>query len=103
MVPIVATATFCPTATLGAPQTICVGFPSPKSTVVRLSLSAFGCFIQVKTSPTTSPLNPPLMLSNASIPSTSNPKSVNNSPVFTASQSVLINCFSQLYEIFIFI
>ena len=40
------------------------------------------------------------METKSSIPSISNPRSVNKSPVFSASQSNLMNCFSQLYEIF---
>ncbi len=63
MVPTVATGTICPAATLGAPQTICIGFPSPKSTVVILNLSALGCFSQVSTLPTTTPFKPPFTLS----------------------------------------
>ena len=100
LVPIVATGTFCPAATFGAPQTICTGaFPSPKSTVVILSLSASGCFSQVSTCPTTTPCNPPFKLSYLSTPSTSKPKSVSKSAVSSAAKSILINCFNQLYEI----
>ena len=32
LVPTVATSTFCPAATFGAPHTICTGSPSPRST-----------------------------------------------------------------------
>ena len=49
VVPIVATGTFCPAATLGAPQTICTGASPPKSTLVIFSLSALGCFSQLIT------------------------------------------------------
>ena len=76
VVPTTATATSCPAATLGAPQTIFRIVPFPTSTVVLLSLSAFGCFSQVKTFPTTIPSKLPLMVSNLSIPSTSKPMSV---------------------------
>src|SRR5690606_39375897 len=102
VVPIVATGTFWPTATLGAPHTICKGTLSPTETVVNFNLSALGCFTQVKTSPTTIPSSPPLTDWKPSIPSTSSPKSVNSSPVCSGVQSVFINCFSQLYEIFIY-
>ncbi len=101
IVPIVATGTFWPTATFGAPQTICKGCPDPKSTVVIFNLSAFGCCIQVNTLPTTMPFKLPLIDSLVSIPSTSKPKSVSNSPVFIAFQSIFKNCLSQLYDIFI--
>ena len=60
VVPIVATGTFCPTATLRAPQTICNGLSSPISTVVIFNLSAFGCLTHVKTFPITTPSKPPL-------------------------------------------
>ena len=42
-VPTRPTATFCPCATLGAPQTMPSGSPSPTSTRQALSLSALGC------------------------------------------------------------
>ncbi len=48
-----------PAATLGAPQTIWRGSPLPISTLVRLSLSALGCFSVLSTSPIISPFNPP--------------------------------------------
>ena len=99
-VPIVATGTFCPLATFGAPQTICTTSPFPMSTLVTFKRSAFGCWSHSKTCPTTIPFNPPITDSKASIPSISSPKSVNKFPVFLASQSTLINCFNQLYEIF---
>ena len=60
VVPIVATGTFCPAATFGAPQTICKGLAAPTFTVVSFNLSALGCFTQVKTSPTTMPSKAPL-------------------------------------------
>ena len=96
VVPMVATGTFCPASTLGAPQTICKGASRPIFTVVNFNLSALGCFTQVKTSPTTIPLNPPLTDSKGEIPSTSRPKSVNNSAVLLESQSIFKNCFNQL-------
>ena len=104
LVPIVATGTFCPTATLGAPHTICTGaLPSPKSTVVIFNLSASGCFSQVSTWPTTTPCNPPFKLSKVSTPSTSKPKSVSMSAISSDFKSVLMNCFNQLYDIRIFV
>ena len=42
-VPTVATGTFCPASTLGAPQTICIGSSTPTFTVVTDNLSVFGC------------------------------------------------------------
>ncbi len=86
-VPTVATGTFCPAATFGAPQTICTGSSSPMFTVVTRSLSAFGCCSQVNTSPTTTPRKPPLMLSTSCTPSTSSPVSVSNSSTRFGSKS----------------
>src|SRR5690606_41347923 len=89
------------TATLGAPQTLCIISPFPTSTLVTFSRSALVCCAHSKTSPTTTPSNPPFTEEKSSIPSTSRPRSVNSSPVFSASQGRLINCFNQLYEIVI--
>ena len=100
-VPGVATITFCPAATLGAPQTICKISPVPTSTVVRLSLSASGCLMHVFTSPITSPCNPPLTDSNDSIPSTSNPEPVSKTEVSSGEKFTGSNSFNQLYDIFI--
>ena len=100
-VPTVATTTFCPTATLGAPQTTGSKMPFPISTVVTLNLSAFGCCSQVFTSPTTMPCKPPFTDSHFSRPSTSNPQSVSNSESLSIGISISKYCFSQLYEIFI--
>ena len=97
LVPMVATGTFCPAATLGAPHTIWTGaLPSPKSTVVIFNLSASGCFSHVSTWPITTPCNPPFKLSNASTPSTSRPKSVSMSAISSDFKSVLMNCLIQL-------
>ena len=87
-VPTVATGTFCPAATLGAPQTICTASSAPMSTVVIRSLSALGCWTQVSTSPTTTPLSPPGMVSTSSKPSTSRPVSVNNSETSSGLRSI---------------
>ena len=97
----VATGTFCPAATLGAPQTICTISSAPKSTLVTLRRSAFWCCSQESTCPTTIPFKPPGTEEKGVMPSISRPKSVRSSPVCLASQSVLMNCLSQLYEIFI--
>ena len=97
----VATGTFCPAATLVAPQTICTISSAPKSTLVTLRRSAFWCCSQESTCPTTIPFKPPGTEEKGVIPSISRPKSVRSSPVCLASQSVLMNCLSQLYEIFI--
>ena len=51
-------------------------------------------------SPTRTPLKPPLILSKVFDPSTSSPKSVNNSEILSMERSVLINCCNQLYDIF---
>ena len=72
-----ATATVWFLSTFGAPQTICRGSSSPMSTVVILSLSAFGCFFIDWVFPTTTPFKPPGIDSNFVIPSTSRPKEVN--------------------------
>ena len=50
-----ATATVWPASTLGAPQTIVRGSPSPVSTVQTLSRSASGCCSRLSTLPTTKP------------------------------------------------
>ena len=55
-----ATTTFCPAATLGAPQTILSNSAAPTSTFVTLNLSASGCFSFDFTSPITTPSKPPL-------------------------------------------
>ena len=51
--PMVANGTLTPTATLGAPQTICSGSPVPLSTVATRSLSASGCGFSANTFATT--------------------------------------------------
>ncbi len=89
VVPMVATATFWPAATLGAPHTIFSGVPVPVSTVVRLRWSELGCFSQVRTSPMTTPFRPPLTDWNSSIPSTSRPQSVKYSATLSGSRSRL--------------
>jgi hypothetical protein len=48
-----ATATVCPAATFGAPQTICDGSPEPVSTRHTVSRSASGCCSARSTLPTT--------------------------------------------------
>ena len=98
--PTVATKTFCPLATLGAPQTIGTMLSFPRLTSVIFNRSAFGCCSQEITSPTRTPLKPPLILSKAFDPSTSSPKSVNSSEILSMERSVLINCCNQLYDIF---
>ena len=90
VVPTVATNTFCPASTFGAPHTICTGSPSPRFTVVMRKRSASGCFSQVNTSPTTTPLRPPGMVSTLSIPSTSKPIAVNTSPICSGVRSQAI-------------
>ena len=57
LAPIIASGTFMPARTLGAPQTICKGSPWPAFTLHSESLSALGCFATVRTSPTTMPVN----------------------------------------------
>ena len=68
-----ATTTFCPTATLLAPQTIPKGWSLPIFTLVKFNLSAPGCLTTSKTSPTTKPARPPLKFSYFSNDSTSSP------------------------------
>ena len=53
----VATGTFIPARTFGAPHTICKGSPEPIFTVVTRKRSASGCCTTVKTSPITTPVN----------------------------------------------
>ncbi len=81
VVPTVATATVWFLSTLGAPQTIWRSSSPPTSTVVMLSLSAFGCFFIDLVFPTTTPFSPPGIDSNLVIPSTSRPREVNLSPI----------------------
>ena len=57
--------------------------------------------MHVKTLPTTIPFKLPFIDSLVSIPSTSKPKSVNNSPILVGSQLICRNCCNQLYDIFI--
>ena len=95
-VPMVATMTFCPWATLGAPQTIFNGVSPPTFTVVTCRWSESGCGSQVSTSPTTRPFSPPLMVSYSSKPSTSKPQSVKYLPASSALRSHFTYCFSQL-------
>ena len=59
VVPSTATTTFCPVATLVAPQTICRASPLPTSTVVIFNRSALGCCTQVSTWPINKPSKPP--------------------------------------------
>ena len=87
VVPIVATITFCPLATLEAPQTIDKTSSAPISTVVQFKWSEFGCGSHVMTSPTTKPSKPPFICSKVSIPSTSSPVSVRYSAIFSADSS----------------
>ena len=54
-----ATATVCPAATFGAPQTIVLGSPAPMSTVQTVSRSASGCRSAVRTLPTTNSAGSP--------------------------------------------
>ena len=66
-----ATGTVWPASTLGAPQTIVRGSPSPVSTVQTLSRSASGCFSRVSTRPTTKPSalgGPTLTTRSTSVP-----------------------------------
>ncbi len=81
-VPTVATGTRCPAATLGAPQTIWTGSPSPRSTEQTRSRSALGCGRTSRTAPTTTPSSDgPLV----AIPSTSKPDIVRISASASAS------------------
>ena len=75
-VPIWANRTFCPAATLGAPQTTVRGSPLPASTLVmcRWSLSGWGS--HSSTLATTTPASPPGISSLSSTESTSIPMSV---------------------------
>ena len=50
-----ATTTFCPAATLGAPQTMESSWSLPILTFVSVSLSALGCLDVLITSPMTKP------------------------------------------------
>ena len=100
-VPMVATATFCPFATLGAPHTILRSSPVPMSTFVSESLSASGCLPHSMTCPMTTPFKSPFMPPMAVMPSTSKPSSVSNSATFSGVSLMSMYCLSQLSEIVI--
>ena len=102
LVPMVATATFCPFATLGAPHTILRGSPFPMSTFVKESLSASGCFSHDTTCPTTTPSRSPFTPPISSMPSTSKPKSVKSPSISSGVLSMVIYCFNQLRDTFIY-
>ncbi|MPM83301.1 hypothetical protein SDC9_130365 [bioreactor metagenome] len=101
VVPTVATSTFWPAATLGAPQTMLKSSPLPTSTFVRLSLSAPGCLAHSTTSPVNTPASPPGICSVVSTDSTSRPIEVRISSICDTGISVCKYLFNQLYEIFI--
>ena len=75
-VPMRAKRTFCPAATLGAPQTTVRGSGVPSLTVVICRWSESGCSTQVRTSATTTPASPPGISSWVSTLSTSIPMEV---------------------------
>src|SRR5690606_6857483 len=101
VVPTPANITFCPLATLGAPQTTCNGSPLPLSTVVIRNLSAFGCCSQLNTSAIIKPSSPPGTSSTSSKPSTSSPMFVNISDSSSGVLSIFKKSLSQLYDILI--
>ena len=92
----VATNTFCPASTFGAPHTIFNNSGPPKFTFVILNLSASGCFSFSITSPITIPFKPPLIVSKASIPSTSKPEDVKYSSICCGVKSIFMRVFNQL-------
>ena len=99
--PTVATATFWPTATLGAPHTMARGASDPMETVVNRSRSALGCCTTVSTSPTTTPRSPPGMRSTSSTVSISSPEDVSISATSAGvGKGVRFgsSSFSQAYE-----
>lgn len=93
--------TFCPAATLGAPQTICMGSPFPRSTVQTCMWSELGCGRHVWMWPTMSPWSPPLMDCISSTHPTSSPIDVSASATCCAVRLKSTYSFSQLYDIFI--
>ena len=84
VVPTVATITRKPWRAFAAPQTMGRGSASPMFTSQTCKRSALGCWAQAVISPTTSPLNPPGMLSTVSTPSTSNPVAVSTAAASSA-------------------
>src|SRR6478672_9117697 len=98
VVPIGATTTFWPAATLDAPQTIWSVCPFPVVTLVIFSLSASGCFSQLSTSPTTRPFKPPGNDSNGCKDSTSRPMEVSIALNFSGLMVTGRYSLSQLYE-----
>ena len=90
-----ATTTFCPAATLGAPQTIC-NSSTPIFTFVSFNLSASGCFMHSVTSPIINPCKPPLISSNFSRLSTSKPTEVRILLNFSGSGMFGMYSLSQL-------
>ena len=91
-----ATNTFCPAATFGAPHTMFNNSEAPTLTLVILNLSASGCFSFSTTSPITIPFKPPFTLSKDSMPSTSNPEEVRYSSTCSGVKSISIKVFNQL-------
>ena len=98
--PTKATGTLTPTATLGAPQTICKFSLVPTFTVVTFNLSASGCCSHVKTSPTTTPLKSLATLVKSS---NSKPAIVNCSPICSAVRAGFTHSLSHFSLNFIII
>ena len=98
LAPINATGALIPTATFGAPHTICRVSPVPTSTVVTRNLSASGCWVTVNTSPTTTPLKSLATLVKSS---SSRPAIVSCSPNCSAVNSGFAHWRSHFSLIFI--
>ena len=99
--PRVATITFWPAATLGAPHTICDGSPLPMFTVHTCMWSLSGCGSHVSTSPTTSPASPPFIACISSTEPTSRPIEVSASAVSCGVRLKSTYSLSHLYDMFI--
>ena len=98
LAPIIAHGTFWPSATLGAPQTICRSSPVPASTSVTRSLSAFGCGETFFTCATTMPEKAP---PRETLSSTSRPPMVSARASASTSRSTATSSFSHATETFI--
>ena len=81
LLPTGATITFCPTATLGAPQIILRLLFKPTLTSVNFNLSAFGCFSHLTISPINSSDKLVRGVTYLMVFSTSRPISVSKSEV----------------------
>ena len=97
-VPIVASITFLPAATFGAPHTTCSSSGAPVFTFVTCRWSESGCSTHSTTSATTTPAKPPGISSTCSQASTSRPIAVRICSNSSGERLKSTYSFNQLYE-----